>query len=147
MTAQHPTHHPVLHKPNTAIPTLWSQRAAAGNTHCKRNSTSGFCTTQIQNLTTDEHCKYHPLKLHKIKAEEPLQMQQQPLFIAQIWHNSRIIEKFRFGRSPQDVLFPSNNQCYSVPSSFNIFLKSTNFNYLETCSVAAIKHHHYVMLA
>lgn len=37
-------------------------------------------------------------------------MQQWPLFRAQICHNSRIIEKVHFGRSPQDVTFPSNNQ-------------------------------------
>lgn len=35
-------------------------------------------------------------------------MQQQPLFIAQICHNSRIIEKVHFGRSAQDAAFPIN---------------------------------------
>lgn len=134
MTAQHPTHHPVLHKPNNHSYTVFPKSSC-------RNSTLGFCITQIQNLTTDEHCKYHPLKSYKSKAEEPLQMQQQSLFIAQICHNCRIIEKVHFGRSPQGVLFPSNNQCYSVSSLLIVFLKSTNVSDLETSNVAAINHY------
>lgn len=95
--------HSALHKPNTRGPTLWSQKATAGNTHCERNSTLDSCITQIQNLTTDEHSKHHPLKLFKSKVGEPLQMQKWPLFIAQICHNSRIIEKVHFGRSPHKM--------------------------------------------
>lgn len=133
MTAQYPNPpHPIQYFVNQKTNSyIVISKAGAGNIHYKRNSTLGSCIPQIQNLTTDEHYKYHPLKLYKNKAGEPLQMQQQPVFIAQICQNSKIIEKVNFGRSPQDITFPSNNPCYSVSSPSNIVLKSTNFNDLE----------------
>lgn len=83
------SHHPVLHKPNTTVPTLWSHKKQLKGTHtAKETALRVPASLKFQNLTTDEHFKYHPLKLYKNKAEEPLQMQQQPLFTAQIYHNS-----------------------------------------------------------